>query len=726
MIDRPTSVRPPSVVGQNPNLDFADYQEATTRELDPRQMLANLWRRRRLLFVIWAVFVACVTIFTLLTPKAYTVAVKLIAGSNSSSEDAAPASGTNLPILNALLAVSGQQSSTQIAELLQQEPVGQEVIKRLGLNISVAQLGSHIIVRPVSDTTIVTLSVNWRDPVTAASVANAYADVFVERERELVAGQADTAIGYLQKELPDAQERMRAAQETLTAYQEQTGIADLSTQTTEALTSQQDLETKLRQAQVDEQTDAAALEQIQAKLSSTPDTIEVGNTASGNPVAQQLQTQIATLTMQLNAARKEYTDNFPTVVSLRSQLAEAKRELQAEPATVTSAVSSGPNPVYQALDQQETTISGQLAAAQASSTELAQQLAAAQPRLASLPSVSRRMNDLERAAKSATDVYAAIEQRYQDAVITKTTALSDVSITQRASPDIYTKSPNVLLNLLLGTVVGLILAITGVFLSDFFDDRFRNEGDVRERLGLSVLASIPLVDGLAIKDSAWVRPLATEAFYQLVAALRYSSSSPPRTIAFTSPDQGDGKSTTALNTAISMGQMKARVLLIDADLRRPTLHTKLGVSNEAGLTDVLVGVTSFDNAIRPTEHIGLSLLSSGRPSPNPVGLLQSEAFERLVAAARDRFDFVIIDAPALRSIVDGVVLGVKAEGTVLVVSSTTSERRAVRTAIEKLRSVASINLLGVVLNRVRPDRNSADSYYLGSGQSVSLPAEARV
>jgi capsular exopolysaccharide synthesis family protein len=175
-----------------------------------------------------------------------------------------------------------------------------------------------------------------------------------------------------------------------------------------------------------------------------------------------------------------------------------------------------------------------------------------------------------------------------------------------------------------------------------------------------------------------------------------------------------------------MGQMKARVLLIDADLRRPTLHTKLGVSNEAGLTDVLVGVTSFDNAIRPTEHIGLSLLSSGRPSPNPVGLLQSEAFERLVAAARDRFDFVIIDAPALRSIVDGVVLGVKAEGTVLVVSSTTSERRAVRTAIEKLRSVASINLLGVVLNRVRPDRNSADSYYLGSGQSVSLPAEARV
>jgi capsular exopolysaccharide synthesis family protein len=179
-----------------------------------------------------------------------------------------------------------------------------------------------------------------------------------------------------------------------------------------------------------------------------------------------------------------------------------------------------------------------------------------------------------------------------------------------------------------------------------------------------------------------------------------------------------------MNTAISIGQMKARVLVIDADLRRPTMHTKFNVSNESGLSDVLVGVAALDDAIRPTEHPGVSILSSGRTAPNPVGLLQSEAFDRLLKAARERFDFVIVDSPALRSIVDGIVLGVKTEGTVLVVSSTSSEGRAVRSAVEKLRSVGGINLLGVVLNRIRPDRRGASDYYLATGQSVSLPGSS--
>jgi capsular exopolysaccharide synthesis family protein len=244
--------------------------------------------------------------------------------------------------------------------------------------------------------------------------------------------------------------------------------------------------------------------------------------------------------------------------------------------------------------------------------------------------------------------------------------------------------------------------------------------DIKERLGMPVLAQIPLVDGLESKNAEWLRPLAVEAFYQLVASLRYSSTHPPRTIAFTSADQGDGKSTIALNTAISLGQMKARVLIVDADLRRPTMHTKLGVANETGLSDVLVGVAALDDAIRPTEHPGVSVLPSGRPAPNPVGLLQSEQFETVLKQARDRFDFVIVDGPALRSIVDGIVLGVKTEGTVLIVSSTSSEGRGVRSAIERLRSVGGINLLGVVLNRARPDRNAASNYYLGAGATVSL------
>jgi capsular exopolysaccharide synthesis family protein len=221
-----------------------------------------------------------------------------------------------------------------------------------------------------------------------------------------------------------------------------------------------------------------------------------------------------------------------------------------------------------------------------------------------------------------------------------------------------------------------------------------------------------------------MKPLAVEAFYQLVASLRYSSSRPPRTIAFTSAEQGDGKSTIALNAAISMGQMKSRVLIVDADLRRPSMHEKLRLSNDKGLSDVLVGMIGFDDAIRPTGHTGVSVMTSGRRAPNPVGLLQSNAFDTMLKRATERFDYVIVDCPALRPVVDSVVLGIKTDGTVLVVSSATSEGRVVKSAIEKLRAVGSINILGVVLNRTRPDRREAASYYLGAGQSVSLPPES--
>jgi len=728
MIDKPNNITRVPAIAMPTQVDFSHAIETPSRDLDPRRLLATLWRRRKLLLAIWATFVVAVIAFTVVQPKKYTVSSKLIVGSNSANESAANTdpNGTNLPILNALLAATGQQTSEQIAELIQQEPVSAEVIKQLGLNVSVDQLLSHLFVRPVTNTEILTLSITWNDPVMAARIANTYANVFVERERQLVASQADTAIGYLEKELPAAEGRMRAQQAALTAYEQETGIADLTTQTTNALNAAETLKTKLQQAEVDEQTASASLAAVEDKLASTPETIVAGKTDSGNPVAASLQAQISTLTMQLAAARKQYTDDYPTVIQLKSQLAEAKRELKDQPATVTSAVSDGPNPVYQALAQQATTLQAQVAAAGASVSKLQAQIAQNQPQLDQLPSESRRITDLQRAAKAATDVYSALHQKYQDAMIARTTALSDVSITQSATPENAVIAPNIPLNVLLGIVVGLVLAVSGVFLADFFDDRFRTEEDLKERLGLPVLAMIPLVDGLASKDSAWVKPLAVESFYQLVASLRYSSNHPPRTISFTSADQADGKSTIAMNSAISMGQMKARVLLIDADLRRPSLHTKLGMQNEVGLTDVLVGVAQLDEAVRPTEHVGVSLLSSGRPAPNPVGLLQSEAFDRLLRAARERFDFVIVDAPALRSIVDGIVLGVKTEGTVLVVSSTSSEGRSVRAAVDKLRSVGGINLVGVVLNRIRPDRRGASDYYLGAGQTIALPPEVGV
>lgn len=690
-------------------------------DVDARQLWKTIVRRRNLLFAVWAGFALVVAIATILTPKQYTTQVKMIAGSTNASPGAGTGDNTtNLPILNALMAANGAQTSETYAELLQQSPIAEEVARRVGLNVGPTELGKHLLVRPVTDTAILVLNVTWRNPKTSAAIANAYADVFIDHERQLVAHQADSALTFLRQQLPQAEEKMRETQDALATYQQQTGIADLPTQMANNIAALGAMDLKMQTEQLDAAQAQAQLNSVRRELASTPPTVVGNQTVSQNPVAAQLQQQVSTLTAQLATAQQQYTDDYPAVISLKSQLAGAKRQLAALPPTVTSGTSSVPNPVYQQLTQTAATLQATIASAQTQVATIRRQRAGEQPKFDSLPAESRRIGDLQRAEKSAQGLYEAMQQKYQDAMLSKTTAISDVSITQAADPTVYTSSPKVPFNIALGIFVGLILALSAVFAVEFFDDRFRTEDDVRERLGLPVLASIPLVD--ASNREEWVKPLSIESFYQLVASLRYSSAKPPRTITFTSADQGDGKSSIAMNTAISMGLMNARVLVIDADLRRPTIHDKFGLTNERGLSDVLVGLSRFQDAVVPTEHKRVFVLPSGRSAPNPVSLLQSEAFDRLLAQAREQYDFVLIDCPALRSIVDGVVLSIKAEGTVLVVSATQSDNRGVRAALARLRAVGGINLIGVVLNATRPNRrDTAADYYLASSDSVALP-----
>jgi uncharacterized protein involved in exopolysaccharide biosynthesis len=192
------------------------------RDIDPQNIWKVLRRRRKMLFAVWAIFAILVAVATIVQPKKYTTQVKMIAGNASAgaTQNTQTDAGTNLPILNALLAANGVQSSETYAELIQQTPVAEEVARRVGINVGATELLAHLQVKPVTDTAILALNVTWKDPVTSAKIANAFASVFVDHERQLVSNQADSAITFLQQELPHAESKMRDAQEALSAYQD--------------------------------------------------------------------------------------------------------------------------------------------------------------------------------------------------------------------------------------------------------------------------------------------------------------------------------------------------------------------------------------------------------------------------------------------------------------------------------------------------------------------------
>jgi capsular exopolysaccharide synthesis family protein len=700
--------------------------------------MASIWdtfRRRKRVF--WAVFVgffSLVVLWTAVVPKEYIATIKLIAG--SSSVTATRGADTTLPLLNALIAATNTNSAETYVDLIQEAPVAEQVIRNLHLPIDVYDLmNDHVTVAPVTNTNIIELSAMWHNDQTAIKLANEFGTVFVQRQRDLISGQAGSALDFLAKQMPVAQAAMNREDNALARFEAAHPNVYVASGSGNAggdsavLAAQQ----KFAVVQVDQEQAQAQLSSVSAQMRSITPTINGQSNVIENPVTAQLRAQLAQVEVQLADARKLYTEAHPTVQALKEQEAQLQREIGGQAATIVAENNIVPNPVYQQLSQQAATLRSQIAGDQAQIRALGAELGRAGGSLNSLPAQVSELTNLQRNAKMAEDIYAALQQKYGEATVAQTTALSDVAVTQPASWDSMSVKPSWKINLALGLVLGLVMAVSGVFLVDFLDNTFKNEEDVQRALPLPLLTSIPQLSARTARKLPWsrasaqgklpwLRAVTIESFLQLVTALRYSSDKPLRTLVITSPNQGDGKTTVAMSTAIAMAEMEPKVLLIDADLRRPNAHERMGLAAEPGLSEILVGQISIRDAIQPTKYDGLYLLSGGRMVPNPVKLIHSPRFDELIAELLEEYRALVFDTPALLPVHDGAILGAKVDGTVLVVAAGITDMPSTKKALQRLSSVQGVNILGVVLNRATPT-NGYSAYYLNTDSPTPLPHE---
>lgn len=670
--------------------------------------LESIWRtilrRRWTVIKIFLGFVALVIIGTLIWPKQYTTTIKVIAGDSTGPGSAQPA-GTDLPVLNAFLIASGMQSSETYAELFQETPVPQRVIDQLHLGTSPTQLMKHVDVSPVTNTNILSVNVTWSNPVTAASIANAFGQAIVDRQRDLVSSQANAALVSLKSQLPQAQARMNDAQNQLARFEAANRIANIDEQTQATVTSMAALEAKIGQVQADGSQAQAQLASTTQQMGALSPTILGSTTVTQNPVVAQLETQLTQVNVQVQQDEQQFTDQYPGLIALKQQKAQLQKAIARQQQTVVSGENQIPNPVYQQLQQAAAQYRAQAAADDAQVTELKRQQTAMQPNLSALPAQTAQLADLQLDAKAASDVYSALQGKYVNAQVASQTALSDVTVTQPASAEQAKVRPSLVLNVLIGILLGIVLGITGALVLDYFDNSIRDESALEEDLGLPQLGSIPNValrNGEAIMP--WVKALALESFLQLVTNVKYATDQPLKSLAVLSPSLGDGKSTIALNIALAFNEIGPPVLLVDADLRRPSLHTKLRLSNERGLSDVLVGQCTIDEAIQIQEKNGLAVITSGTAAPNPIKLLESARFQALVKELESRYRIVVFDAAAMVSNIEAAVLARRMTGSILVVSAGSTDRREVNTAMRRLARMGVRSMLGFVVNRIDPRR----------------------
>lgn len=286
-----------------------------------------------------------------------------------------------------------------------------------------------------------------------------------------------------------------------------------------------------------------------------------------------------------------------------------------------------------------------------------------------------------------------------------------ISVIKPATAPAVPTTPNTKLNLMLGLLTGLALGVCAALLRSTLDSRIRGESDVRH------MTDAPLLGGISFDNDAVRKPLLTqtatqspraESFRQLRTNLQFANvSGQAKTILITSSLPGEGKSTTATNLAIALAQGGQSVCLVDADLRRPSIHEYLGLDRNVGLTTALVGDADVAELLQPWGDGHLYVLASGQIPPNPSELLGSASMKRLVLRLEETFDAVVIDAPPLLPVTDAAVLSQHVGGVVLVVGSEKVKRQDLQKSLNAL-ALVEAELLGIVLNRL-PSKGP-DSY----------------
>lgn len=274
-------------------------------------------------------------------------------------------------------------------------------------------------------------------------------------------------------------------------------------------------------------------------------------------------------------------------------------------------------------------------------------------------------------------------------------ALRAAQVPQRPS------EPDPVAAIVLGSLVGLALGLVLAFARDRLDDGIRDAADATASADATVLGEVPeFAQDRGVVMLEETHGPAVEAFRGMQTNLRFvAGTSPFRSIVVTSPQPGDGKSIVAANLAVALAQGGRRVLLVDADLRRPMLHTLFGQPRGQGLSTVLTGEMAIEDVLVDVGERHLRLLPAGDSPPNPSGLLGSDGMNRLLKEAQGVADVVIIDAPPVLAVADPIELSGRAEATLLVVQRGATGRRALRTVATRIRRFGG-NLVGLVVNRV--------------------------
>ena len=552
------------------------------------------------------------------------------------------------------------------------------------------------------DSRIVTVSFNCADAELAAQIANAFVEEFIQSNLQRKFDSTAYARGFVAQQLGEAKIRLETTERELNDYAREAGLirtrdaagyeGDTRTRGGGSVTTASLLQ--LNAAANDARTARVAAEARWRAVSSGP--ALASREVLSNPAVNSLLTQRAQLEAALQEDLTRHLDDYPSVREKRAELAKLNSELAATAATVRESIRSE----FTATQAQERQLAAQVA--QLKGDTLAEQ------------DRTVRFNLLEREADTNRTLYDGLLKRYNELNATAGISASNVSVIDNAEAPLSPSSPSLFRNLLIALIAGSGLAVLALFLKDQLDDAIRVPEDVEHKLQLPLLGVVPTANARDPEaDLLDPKSPVSEAYNSLRGALLYSTTTGlPQVMLITSAQPSEGKTTSAYAIAAGLARMGRKAVLIDADLRRPSVHKRANHDNARGLTTLLTSTDPVNSVLVASGQADLALLPSGPIPPSPTELLSSTRMEQVVLELAKAFDVVVIDSPPILGLADSPVLSALVDGVIFVVEADRGHRGALKTALRRLRAMRPV-LLGAVLTKFDPSRagNRYSEYY---------------
>lgn len=549
---------------------------------------------------------------------------------------------------------------------------------------------NSLTVAPIRNSRLVDVTFRSPEPALSARTANALANQYIQQNLEFKFLATKEATDFLNARTAEQRKNLEKSEQALQQYREKTGAMALEDRQNIVIQRLSDLNAAVTRARTERIEKESVYDQIRA-IQDDRAAVDTFPAILNNAFIQQLKGQLNELQRLKAQLAEKLGARHPDMVKVQSAIETTETRINAEVQKVVQALRND----YQAALANERSLQASLDQQRGEAQELNR--------------ASIQYGVLQRDATSNQTMFSGLLERSRETGISGELKTSNIRVVDQAEPPSRPASPNKRMNLLLALFGGSFLGVALAFSFEYLDSRIKQPEQVKTQLGLPFLGMVPLFNAKEAIGPPLIGngmpPEFSEAFRGIRTNVLFSSADAgSKSIVVTSTGPGEGKSVVSANLAMSLAMAGQRVLLVDADMRRPKIHEFFGVGLEPGLSNVMVGDAKASETVKRTLTPNLWLMAAGKHPPNPAELLGSRRFKDFMSSLADHFEWVIIDSPPVMAVTDASVIAHSATGVVFVVGAEMTSKGSARSALEQLDS-AKAKYVGGILNRVNVRRN---------------------